>query len=154
MIKYKLPTPIGNLGLEVIEDKLYRVIFNPDHCYLKSPPLTGPWGHFSKILSEYFDRNKPIPTHHLLLKGTLFQKKVWQALTKIPYGKTVTYGHLANQLGTSPRAIGNACRQNPIPIIIPCHRVVAQNNLGGYAGFTGGEKLGIKDWLIKHEQKS
>lgn len=84
-------------------------------------------------------------------QGTPFQQKVWQALCKIPAGKTKTYGELAQQLNTSPRAIGNACRTNPILIIIPCHRVVSKNGLGGFMGQTAGQQLKFKKWLLEHE---
>lgn len=86
------------------------------------------------------------------LKGTEFQKRVWRALCAIPPGTTKTYGELAKQLNTSPRAIGNACRKNPLPIIIPCHRVVAKNSLGGYAGARIGNLLEIKKWLLRYEK--
>ena len=71
------------------------------------------------------------------LKGTAFQKKVWQQLLKIPRGKTMTYGELARVIGhpKAARAVGSACNANPLPIVIPCHRVVARDgSLGGYAG--------------------
>ena len=74
-------------------------------------------------------------------------------MQKIPYGKTKSYGELAQELKTSARAIGNACRHNPLPIIIPCHRIVAKNNLGGYNGATEGKMLNIKEWLLQHEKK-
>lgn len=83
--------------------------------------------------------------------GTAFQKRVWQALQKIPSGETRTYGELAKQLGSSPRAIGGACRRNPIPLLIPCHRVVATNGAGGFAGQTDGHWMYIKHWLLSHE---
>ncbi len=86
------------------------------------------------------------------LKGTAFQKRVWQALCNIPPGTTKTYGELAKELHTSPRAIGNACRKNPLPIIIPCHRVVAKNSLGGYAGARTGELIEFKKWLLENEK--
>ncbi len=63
----------------------------------------------------------------------------------------MTYGGLATKLGSGARAVGNACRQNPISIIIPCHRVVAANGLGGYAGHTQGKVLDRKRWLLTHE---
>ncbi|MEE9573942.1 MAG: methylated-DNA--[protein]-cysteine S-methyltransferase, partial [Candidatus Neomarinimicrobiota bacterium] len=87
-------------------------------------------------------------------KGTTFQQKVWQALQNIPSGETRTYGELAKQLNTSPRAIGNTCRANPIPIVIPCHRVVGQNNDGGFMGKTTGQSLEIKKWLLEHERRN
>lgn len=102
-------------------------------------------------LSAYFKN----ANHHFTLPlnpiGTPFQQRVWKALLEIPAGTTVTYADLAKKLKTSPRAVGNACRRNPIPIIIPCHRVVAKNHLGGYSGATSGELLDIKKWLLMHE---
>lgn len=83
--------------------------------------------------------------------GTAFQKKVWQALQQIPVGQVVTYGELAQQLKTSARAVGNACRANPVPLIIPCHRVVSKNGLGGFSGSQDGAPIQIKSWLLKHE---
>ncbi len=83
--------------------------------------------------------------------GTVIQQKVWQALGEIPAGRVTTYGELARRLGSGARAVGNACRANPIPLLIPCHRVVAADGLGGYAGASGGERLARKRWLLRHE---
>ncbi len=88
------------------------------------------------------------------ISGTAFQKKVLRELSLIPYGETVTYGEIAKKLNSSPRAVGNACRRNPIPLIIPCHRVVAANGLGGYDGDTAGGRLSIKRFLLQHEKAS
>ena len=88
----------------------------------------------------------PIERH-----GTPFQRRVWQALQAIPAGHTRTYGELAEVLGTSARAVGGACRANPCPIVVPCHRVVAKRGLGGFAGDTSGRKVAIKRWLLRHE---
>jgi methylated-DNA-[protein]-cysteine S-methyltransferase len=86
-----------------------------------------------------------------LLEGTAFQQRVWHELLQIPLGHTLTYGQLARQLGSSPRAIGNACRANPCPLVVPCHRVVGKTGLGGFAGKNSGPKLQIKRWLLMHE---
>lgn len=81
--------------------------------------------------------------------GTPFQRKVWAALAAIPHGEIRTYGDLAAELGTAPRAIGGACGRNPIPIIIPCHRVLASDRrLGGYSGMDGIE---TKQFLLDLE---
>jgi methylated-DNA-[protein]-cysteine S-methyltransferase len=72
-------------------------------------------------------------------------------LRSIPPGRTRTYGELASKLGTSARAVGGACRANPCPVVVPCHRVVAANGLGGFAGDTSGRKLEVKRWLLRHE---
>jgi len=72
--------------------------------------------------------------------GTPFQKKVWQALAAIPFGATRSYAELAAELGTAPRALGGACGRNPLPILIPCHRVLAtKGGMGGYSGMDGIE---------------
>ena len=85
------------------------------------------------------------------LNVTPFQEKVLRQLQKIPYGETKTYGDIAKILNTSPRAVGNACRNNPLPIIIPCHRVVAASGIGGYDGAKSGWLLNIKRKLLESE---
>lgn len=85
--------------------------------------------------------------------GTPFQKKVWRALRRIPPGRPVYYRDLAKKLGTSPRAIGGACRANPVPVITPCHRVVGMKNAGGFMGKTSGAPVRMKHWLLQHEQE-
>jgi methylated-DNA-[protein]-cysteine S-methyltransferase len=95
----------------------------------------GNWPHFTALAPE----------------GTDFQRRVWDALLRIPPGQTRTYGELAKELDSSPRAVGGACRSNPIPLLIPCHRVVAANGDGGFAGHTRGRWMDIKRWLINHE---
>ena len=87
------------------------------------------------------------------LSGTAFQKKVWQRLMTIPYGETQSYGQIAADLKTSPRSVGGACRRNPLPLIIPCHRVVGKDNVGGFMGGSSLSDLaGIKRKLLMHEQ--
>jgi len=87
----------------------------------------------------------------LLIEGTEFQRRLWQALCEIPRGKSLTYGELAKRLGAEPRAIGQACGDNRLPIVIPCHRVVAANGIGGFAHATSGYLLEAKRWLLAHE---
>jgi methylated-DNA-[protein]-cysteine S-methyltransferase len=102
-------------------------------------------------LMGYFSSVSPLQMTHLEPKGTLFQKSVWSELRKIPLGETRTYGEIAKKLNSSARAVGNACRKNPIQLIVPCHRVVSAKGLGGYAGQTQGTQLKIKRWLLNHE---
>lgn len=82
--------------------------------------------------------------------GTAFQQRVWQAIAAIPVGEVRTYGELAREIGSGPRAVANACGANHLPLVVPCHRVVAQHGLGG---FMQGKERGllIKQWLLKHE---
>jgi len=87
-------------------------------------------------------------------KGTVFQKSVWREMQEIPSGSCLTYSEVAAELHSGARAVGNACRKNPIPLIIPCHRIVAKNGLGGFAGETTGQLTDVKRWLLDHESCS
>ena len=86
--------------------------------------------------------------------GTPFQLRVWHALMNIPAGQSTTYGALAKQLGTAARAVGQACGSNPLPILIPCHRVVAAHGLGGFMHASSGAPLDVKSWLLAHERRA
>ena len=105
----------------------------------------------SQIL-DYFNGDLHYFKLPILPSGTPFQIYVWHNLTKIPYAQTLTYGKLAQRLKTSPRAIGGACRSNPIPLIIPCHRIVGQN--GNLTGFSGGDGVRTKETLLLLEQRT
>jgi methylated-DNA-[protein]-cysteine S-methyltransferase len=92
----------------------------------------------------------------LKVEGTPFQRKLWSALCEIPRGKTMTYGELAKRLGAGDdyemnRAVGQACGDNRLPVVIPCHRVVAADGIGGFAHSTGGYLVEAKRWLLAHE---
>jgi methylated-DNA-[protein]-cysteine S-methyltransferase len=91
----------------------------------------------------------------LAVEGTPFQLKLWEALCRIPRGKTRgktrTYGDLARELEGEARAVGQACGDNRLPVVIPCHRVVAAGGIGGFAHSTGGYLLEAKRWLLAHE---
>ncbi len=105
-----------------------------------------------KQLKEYFSGKRKKFDIPFEFKGSKFQNEVWKALTKIPYGSVVTYQDIAKLTGNEKavRAVGSANGKNPIPIIVPCHRVIAKNGkLSGYAG--GVER---KEWLIEHEAKN
>jgi methylated-DNA-[protein]-cysteine S-methyltransferase len=81
--------------------------------------------------------------------GTPFQRSVWSSLQRIPHGETITYGQLATALDTGPRAAAGACGRNPLPIIIPCHRVVGANHQMG--GYSGGDGPATKEALLRLE---
>jgi methylated-DNA-[protein]-cysteine S-methyltransferase len=91
----------------------------------------------------------------VLVEGTPLQRAVWEAMCAIPRGKTRTYGDIARELEAAhfatPRAIGQACGDNRLPIVIPCHRVVAADGIGGFGHATGGYLLEAKRWLLMHE---
>lgn len=88
-------------------------------------------------LDEYFDGRLKRFDLPVQPRGTDFQVRVWRALQAIPYGETMTYGEIAQSLKSAARAVGTACGANPLPIIVPCHRVTAENGLGGFSGLGG-----------------
>ena len=107
----------------------------------------------SQELKDFFiqaHNNWSIP---LMYSGTDFQQKVWQYLRTIPIGETRSYSEVAKAINSSARAVGNACRANPFPIVVPCHRVVSTSGLGGFAGKIDGHEMTVKQWLIDHERK-
>ena len=83
--------------------------------------------------------------------GTPYQQKIWETLRQIPVGQVWRYSDISRQLQSSARAVGGACRRNPIPVIVPCHRVVAASGLGGFSGTTSGAMMDVKRWLLAHE---
>ena len=92
----------------------------------------------------------------LLVRGTDFQRRVWRGISAIRRGTTRRYGELARDLGSAPRAVGQACGANPLPIVVPCHRVVAASDglnggLGGFARSRDGFLVDVKRWLLRHE---
>jgi methylated-DNA-[protein]-cysteine S-methyltransferase len=142
-------TPFGPIALSWSGDRLTRVDLNPaampSHCASPAP------GWLRDELGAYLRDPAHRPRVPVRLGGTAFQRRVWGLLARIPAGETRTYGALAADLGSSARAVGNACRANPCPLVIPCHRVVAVHGLGGFAGDRDGRLLAIKRWLLVHE---
>jgi len=106
---------------------------------------------FTKEFNGYFEGSTSIFKTPYDLSGTPFQIKVWNTISKIPYGRAATYGDIAYEIGSprALRAIGSACGANPLPIIIPCHRVTGKNSLGG---FTGG--IHLKKQLLNLESRA
>jgi methylated-DNA-[protein]-cysteine S-methyltransferase len=100
-------------------------------------------------LQAYFDGELTEFDLPLAPHGTAYRQRVWQALREIPYGQTVSYAAIAARAGGSARSVGGANGNNPIPILIPCHRVVGSNGAGGYSG---GDGIETKLWLLALEQ--
>ncbi|MEQ1486175.1 MGMT family protein [Methyloglobulus sp.] len=105
----------------------------------------------NKQYLDFWPKPKQTITLKLLKQGTLYQNKVWAELLKIPLGETLTYSGLAKKIGSAARAVGNACRTNPYTLLIPCHRVVSVNGMGGYSGHRHGEYMLIKEKLLAYE---
>lgn len=145
-----MDTPPGRLGIRLQG----RQVAGVDYVSRRTPlrPATSPFAcRVVRALRAWLqDASTPLDLP-LLLAGTEFQQRVWTALQSIPRGEARTYGELARQLGTGARAVGNACRRNPLSILVPCHRVVAAGGVGGYGGRTGGVVLERKRWLLRHE---
>jgi methylated-DNA-[protein]-cysteine S-methyltransferase len=133
-----LDTPIGRLVLESDGDVLIGIWLPNDTTVVAAtgddaPPVLK---DTAAQLEEYFAGERTEFDVPMELDGTLFQKEVWAELSRIPYGETISYGELARRVGRpkGPRAVGQANGRNPIPIIVPCHRVLAGNGIGGYGG--------------------
>jgi len=146
-------SPIGKITFHIENNLLTLVRFAAANTTL-TQNIDPNYSNLIQQLNDYFTGQRQTFTIDFSLNGTPFQKKVWHALNEIPYGTTKTYGELAQELKTSPRAIGNACRHNPIPIIIPCHRIVSKENIGGFSGATSGNLISMKKWLLDHEQQT
>lgn len=146
-----LNAPFGSILLTFADGELIR-------CDLSEEALEENLGGFAnhkavKALKSYLEGDIHIlddwkPSE----SGTEFRCQVWKEIAKVKAGNTVTYSQIADSLGSSPRAVGSACGDNPLPIFVGCHRVVGKSNLGGFAHST--ENVSIKCWLLKHEQQN
>ncbi len=148
--RLRLRSPVGLLSLEAIDEGLLGVSFG-DRGPSRPGPSASARAHLEaaeQALRDYF-AGRPPRLPPLALRGSPFQRAVWEALRTIPWGEVESYGEVAARLGCpgAARAVGGANHQNPIAILIPCHRVVqAGGRLGGYGG--GPE---VKRWLLAHE---
>lgn len=145
-----IDSPVGRLGIRMQGKALSRLVFlSGRHRLIEAD--SGPANDVLCSLEAYFENPGQVLGVVVQLSGTPFQRRVWQGLSSIQVGKVMTYGALAAQLGSGARAVGNACRSNPVPIVVPCHRVVAGNGLGGFAGDSHGRLVSAKRWLLEHE---
>lgn len=139
-------TPWGMLKVEHDEHFIYRSFFTNESGIPAPHPLSD---LIQSELSAYYLN----PNHRFQLplkpQGSSHQQKVLNALLVIPVGRTLTYGELSSKIQSSPRAVGQACRRNPLALFIPCHRVVGKNDLGGYMGDPNA--VSYKKSLLAHE---
>ena len=147
MVQYSTcPSPFGNISIGWEEDAVVSLKLGAPDSHSPSPVT-----ELAAVqLQEYFAQTRKSFTFPIESRGTPFQISVWEALTKIPYGETRTYGDIARAIGNQKavRAVGMACNRNPIWIAIPCHRVIGSNQkLTGYAG-----GLSMKDALLNLER--
>lgn len=146
----RIAAPFGVLGIRIEENCLTGIDFLPP-----AEPLLEPKSPLAREVRDqlhaYLSDSNFIFDVPIRLSGTPFQTKVWQEIAKIPSGKTLRYCDISKFISSSPRAVGQACGSNPIPIIIPCHRVVSAKGMGGFMHKGAGFPLSIKRWLIEHE---
>jgi methylated-DNA-[protein]-cysteine S-methyltransferase len=148
----KLPVPFGVLGIRCDDSALLGIDFLP--ATEKPRRAAGALAVAAcEQLLRYFESPDMQFTVPIKPGGTPHQQKVWQAMCSIPRGETRSYGELAAELKSGAQAVGQACGANPIPVIIPCHRVVGSSGLGGFMGHASGAPLDIKRWLLAHEQR-
>jgi len=147
---YLYPSPLGELFLTIHHGQLAALEYEPARQDVFIDEL--PEGGIRDWLDAYFAGGKAQPIPPCFVQGTDFQRRVWRAMGEIPPGQTRTYGEIARILGSAPRAVGQACKRNHLPIFIPCHRVVGRQTVGGYEGATSGHRLDRKSWLLQHEK--
>ena len=143
--------PFGAIGIRTVAGFLRELVYLPPEIHAKAPQdalneevarqieayLADPDFQFDLVLPQ---------------EGSVHQRKVWNVISAIPRGEVLTYGQVARRIGSAPRAVGQACGSNWIPIFIPCHRVTASAGIGGFARHDdGGFHQGVKRWLLRHE---
>ncbi len=147
--RFSVDIGIINLGVQMQDECVVRIEVLAGDVSL---PASGKTQRaIAAQLKTYAHSGEAALDFALQLHGTSFQCKVWRALQTIPAGEVKTYGELARCLHSSPRAVGNACRRNPVLLAVPCHRVVSASGLGGFAGHNEGRWPAIKRRLLAHE---
>ena len=137
LYKSKLRTPIGTLGLLADKEKLLKLSFKgPKDITEEAKEDKSRFKSIFKQLEEYFAGDRREFSIDYLIDTSLFTTRVYKEMAKMPYGTTLSYSELAKKSGRklAYRAVGTACGKNPLPLIIPCHRVTAVNGLGGFGG--------------------
>jgi methylated-DNA-[protein]-cysteine S-methyltransferase len=143
-----VPAPFGAVG--VVSQGLYlEIVLLPE----SHEPIVSENKTVARVVEQieaYLVNANNSFNLPMMLRGTPFQKMVWQEIMGIPKGKVLTYDAIAKKINSGARAVANACGENSLPLVIPCHRVVAQNGIGGFMqGDPNGLK--IKEWLLQHE---
>ena len=146
--------PVMKVGVSTRDDRVVEIRYLPlssSNISAKNPLAE----RAVRQLERYRGDPDTVFDLPLLVEGTPLQRRVWEAMCAIPRGETRTYGAIAQQLGETDykalRAIGQACGDNRLPIVIPCHRVVAADGLGGFGHSTDGYLIEAKRWLLLHE---
>lgn len=144
-----ITAPFGAVGLRVQDDFVIGIELLADarEPYAANQPFVQ---HAVRALQRYFKSPARALDLPYLTGGTVFQQRVWKAIADIPAGEVLSYSELAQRVNSGPRAVANVCGANRVPLLVPCHRVVAKSGLGGFMqGNPHG--LAIKQWLLAHE---
>jgi methylated-DNA-[protein]-cysteine S-methyltransferase len=147
-----VPAPFGAMGIRTENGKLRELYYLPPHFQEKSPQDQAAELAAEQV-ARYFADPDFVFSLPLMELGSDFQRRVWDAICAIPRGSVRTYGQVAKDIGSAPRAVGQACGANWFPLVIPCHRVTASGGLGGFSNHDdeNGFHLSVKRWLLKHE---
>lgn len=146
----RLATPFAVLGIRTVGEWLTDIAYLPRGVATLAP-LNALAERACRQIECYLDDPQfrfDLPFDY---RGTAFQCRVWREVAKIKSGKTKTYKEIAQQIQSAPRPVGGACGRNRLPLIIPCHRVLASNGIGGFMHARAGDPIGIKKWLLAHE---
>jgi methylated-DNA-[protein]-cysteine S-methyltransferase len=146
----KLATPFAVLGIRTVGNRLTDIDYLPRDIETLAPTTTLA-ARTCREIERYLVDPQYMPRVPFEYAGTDFQRRVWREISAIPAGRTLTYNDIARILKTAPRPVGGACGRNRLPIVIPCHRVLAAGGLGGFMGGAAENALDIKRWLLKHE---
>jgi methylated-DNA-[protein]-cysteine S-methyltransferase len=149
----RMATPFGVVGVRTAGGAIAAIVYLP-----RSAGTLAPADALAERACRQIERYLRDPALRwdlpLARAGTEFRRRVWRKIAAIRPGETRSYGALAKELGSAARAVGQACGDNPFPLVIPCHRVVAAGGLGGFAHRGGGFEVSIKRWLLAHEGAS
>lgn len=148
MASLSVESPIGHLVVEEEDEVIVRLGWSSARPVRPAAPPTHLLAEAHRQIEAYFFRRLNDFDLPLRPAGSRFQQAVWQRMQKIPYGATASYGEMARDLKTAARAVGGACGSNPIPLIVPCHRVLGGGGIGGYSGRGG---LDTKRYLLALE---
>lgn len=144
--------PFGAVGIRTEAGSVRELVYLPPH-FAEKDALDATAELTAQQVTHYFADPDFVFNLPLMPAGSAYQQRVWAAIGAIPRGTVRTYGQVARDIGSAPRAVGQACGANWFPLIIPCHRVTAAGGLGGFASHDdeNGFHLSVKRWLLRHE---
>jgi methylated-DNA-[protein]-cysteine S-methyltransferase len=146
----RLAAPFAVLGIRTAGECLTGIDYLPPGA-----PTLAPLDTFSAEVCRQLEAYLQDADFRFALRyhnaGSSYQRRVWDAIRRIPRGQTMSYMEVAGRVGSAPRPVGAACGANRVPLLIPCHRVVASAGIGGFMHSRAGRAIEIKRWLLRHE---